>query len=334
MNHVASVTRLIFAFLLLPATLAAQVRPAPAPSVSPADADRRLPITMAPGGLRQLTAEENDERDPVFSPRGDVFAVSSNRSGTFELWLYPSRQGGIRQLTSNPTDAQDIAPDWHPNANALLFQSNRIGGIPNIWRYNFSERGITQLTLSKFGAEGARYSPDGNQIVFTMYDATARRSIWMMDAEGRNPTLLTDGFDPSWSPDGRTIVFARTVREGSDRTTDIWLMDVDGTNPRRLTTEKSKSETAPRFSPDGQTILFEMTWNPTDSVSATPTRRILREIWMIGVDGQNARQLTLYQGSRPSWSPDGRMAIFSSARGSSQDVWMIQPTVPNTVSRP
>ena len=334
MHRVSQLARVTVTLVALPAVLGAQIRPAPSATVSPADIDRRLPVSMAPGGLRQLTAEENDERDAVFSPRGDVIAVASNRSGTFELWLYPSRQGGIRQLTANPTDAQDVSPDWHPNGNALVFQSTRIGGTPNIWRYNFSERGVTQLTFSKFGAEGARYSPDGSQIIFTVYDATARRSIWMMDAEGRNATLMTDGFDPSWSPDGRTIVFARPVREGTDRTTDIWLMDVDGTNLRRLTTEKAKSETAPRFSPDGQSILFEMTWNPGDTGSGTPTRRILREVWMVGVDGQNARQLTLYEGSRPSWSPDGRLVIFSSARGASQDVWMIQPTVPNTLSRP
>jgi len=326
---------IVLALLVGGATVAtAQARPAGAPSSAPADPDRRLPISLAPAGLRQLTMDENDEREAVFSPRGDVFAVSSNRSGTFELWLYPSRQGGVRQLTMNPATTQDVSPDWHPSASSLLFQSTRIGGIPNIWRYNFGERGLTQLTFTKFGAENGRYSPDGSLIIYTAYDAAGRRHIWMVDAEGRNPTELGDGFDASWSPDGRTIVFARAVREGSDRTTDIWLMDADGTNARRLTGERAKSESAPRFSPDGQSIVYEMTWNPSDSSAAQPSRRILREVWMVGVDGQNARQLTLYEASRPSWSPDGKQVIFSTARGSSQDVWMIQPLVPNTVSRP
>lgn len=327
--------KVALALLIAGSTVAnSQTRPVGAATTSPGDLERRLPVSMAPAGLRQLTSDENDERDASFSPRGDTFAVSSNRSGTFEIWLYPSRQGGVRQLTMNPVGVQDVSPDWHPTTNSLLFQSNRIGGIPNIWRYNFGERGLTQLTFSKFGAENPRYSPDGSQLTYTAYDERGRRHVWMVDAEGRNPTELIDGFDASWSPDGRTIVFARSVREGSDRTTDIWLMDADGTNARRLTGEKAKSETSPRFSPDGQSIVYEMTWSPADSSAAQPSRRILREVWVVGADGLNARQLTLFEASRPNWAPDSKQVIFSSARGSSQDIWMVQAFVSNTVSRP
>ena len=324
----------ICTLMLAAGSVGAQTRPAVAPASAPADPERRLPISLAPAGLRQLTADENDERDAVFSPRGDGFAVASNRSGTFELWLYPSRQGGIRQLTMNAAGAQDVSPDWHPTGVNLLFQSNRIGGVPNIWRYNFNERGLTQLTFEKYGAEGARYSPDGSLIVYTTFDATGRRNLWLMDAEGRNPTTLGDGFDPSWSPDGRTIVYARAVREGVDRSTDIWLMDADGTNSRRLTGERAKSETAPRFSPDGRTILYEMTWLPADSTADASSRRINRQIWMVDADGSNARQVTLFEASKPTWSPDGRQVLFSAPRSASQDVWMLQPVITNSVSRP
>lgn len=336
-NSMRNMNRYTLALVLLMlATRVAisQVRPVGTATTSPGDLERRLPVSMAPAGLRQLTSDENDERDASFSPRGDIFAVSSNRSGTFELWLYPSRQGGVRQLTMNPVGVQDVSPDWHPTSNNLLFQSNRIGGIPNVWRYNFGERGLTQLTFTKFGAENPRYSPDGSQLIYTAFDEKGKRHIWMVDAEGRNPTELIDGFDASWAPDGRTIVFARSVREGSDRTTDIWLMDADGTNARRLTGEKAKSETAPRFSPDGQNIVYEMTWSPLDSTAAQASRRILREVWMVGADGLNARQLTLFEASRPNWTPDSKQIVLSSARGASQDVWMAQALVSNAVSRP
>lgn len=324
----------LMAGMLMSTAMSAQTRPSSTLGVPPVEPDRRPPSTIAPAGLRHLTMDENDERDATFSARADFFAVSSNRSGTFELWLYPSRQGGIRQITMNAPGVQDVLPDWNPNATGIIFQSNRIGGVPNVWRYNFNERGLTQLTFAKHGAEAPKYSPDGNNIVYTAYDADGHRRIWMMDAEGRNPTEMIDGFDPSWSPDGRTIVFARAVREGTDRTTDIWLMNADGTDPRRLTIERAKSETAPRFSPDGRTIVYEMTWTAVESSGNEPqSRQILREIWMVDLDGSNARQVTTFAGARPNFTMDGRV-VFSMTRAGSHDIWMIQPTVPNSVSRP
>ena len=76
-----------------------------------------------------------------------------------------------------------------------------------------------------------------------------------MDADGQNPTRLTDNFSenfaPAWSPDGTKIVFTSGVR--SD--TDIYVMDADGSNVVRLTHDADFEED-PAWSPDGAKIAF------------------------------------------------------------------------------
>jgi len=94
----------------------------------------------------------------------------------------------------------------------------------------------TRLTKSGNDIEPF-WSPDGEHIVFTS-DRDGNPNIYIMDADGSNVTLLTDGpgndNNPSWSPDGDRIAFS------SDRDGDweIYVMDADGSNTIQLTHNK------------------------------------------------------------------------------------------------
>jgi TolB protein len=86
------------------------------------------------------------------------------------------------------------------------------------------------------------YSPDGRQIAFdahengVTWETGTHWDVWVMTAEGDSRRNLTAGngmndWAPSWSPDGKTILFL----SGTNNTYDIFLMNADGTNRRRLT---------------------------------------------------------------------------------------------------
>jgi dipeptidyl aminopeptidase/acylaminoacyl peptidase len=109
-----------------------------------------------------------------------------------------------------------------------------------------------------------------------------------MDADGTNVRQLTSNADfdsaPSWSPDGKQIVFERapagTFTPGIEaQEKDVYVMNADGTDVRRLTDSPGLDE-GPEFSPDATKIVF------------SSARDGQQEIYVMDADGSNPRRLT------------------------------------------
>ncbi|MYE15704.1 MAG: S9 family peptidase [Gemmatimonadetes bacterium] len=109
--------------------------------------------------------------------------------------------------------------------------------------------------------------------------------------------------DPQVSPDGSQIVF---VRQWSDPHTDrnfsnLWIMNDNGSGQRSLTTGK-QADSWPRWSPDGQRLLY------LSDETGTPQLHVR---WMD--TGATTRITNLAEEPRvPAWSPDGSMIVYSS----------------------
>jgi Tol biopolymer transport system component len=166
-------------------------------------------------------------------------------------------------LTKDP--AGGMLPAWSPNGEKIAFAR---GG--EIWVMNADGSGQTNLTddhpRPAFPSVDSHpaWSPDGDKIAFKgirdgiTTRAFALNDIFVMDADGSNPTNLTNSpgsgdLAPAWSPDGTKIAF--TSDRDDDRRAAIYVMDTDGSNPIKLT-NNSAGGNSPTWSPDGTKVAF------------------------------------------------------------------------------
>jgi TolB protein len=132
----------------------------------------------------------------------------------------------------------------------------------------------------------------------------------IMSVDSSYQLQLTNGpqdYDPSYSPDGKKIAFARLSGPNFSRS-EIWVMDTDGTHQAQLTS--GSSDNAPSWSPDGKKIAYVRF-------------RERHEIWIMNSDGSNQTLLTISRSFSPSWSPDGKKIAFVSTRYGDTDIWMM-----------
>ena len=145
------------------------------------------------------------------------------------------------------------------------------------------------------------------------------RSIYVMDDDSSNVTLLTNTLrpsDPVWSPDGKQIAFTRRLRNKFGEIA-LFLMNADGTNIRQLT-EPTSRDTDPCFSPDGKNIVFER--------EERIDRKAKHSVCVLNLETGKIKKIYDLNAASPDWSPDGRQIVFATASdldGSGNSIWIM-----------
>jgi TolB protein len=182
-------------------------------------------------GRVRLTSTPQHESKPDWSPDGGRIAYLRYDHDQPAIWVMAADGSSQRQLTDNTVGSP---PDWSPDGTRILHQA----GDHRLYVINAD--GTGQRPISGIGpVRGARWSPDGTRIALTMRDA-----IWIINADGGGLRRLRHAVYPSWSPDGRYLVFL-AVSFVSVRTGELQIrrMDTDGRNQTILV--RDAVETAP-----------------------------------------------------------------------------------------
>jgi TolB protein len=168
------------------------------------------------------------------------------------------------------------------------------------------------------------FSPDGNLILFDRIKSTlsdgqyhyynSNSEIWVKNLQTGENTLLGQGLNPVFSPDGKKIVYAKYQASQSQ----IWIMDSNGENQSKLTDNNTLQWAyRPRFSPDGKYIIFTGNKKIESDNSS--------DLYIVPSDGGDLTRLTISKASdyHPYWANDGYI-YFVSDRGAKKgdfNIW-------------
>jgi serine/threonine protein kinase len=264
-------------------------------------------VNMETGKTRKIY--DGDAVQPSWSPNGKWIAYWGLPRGTGKrvIYIIPSSGGKPIEITSGRYI--DWCPTWSPDNKYLYFSSSR-GGSMNLWRVQIDENsgkklsGFEPVTTPSPFCEMAKFSDDGRRIAYVSADI--RDNIYKLNFDPStekiigSPVPVTEGTKQflylNISPDNNWIAAASKGEQES-----IYIMRSDGSGIVKLTNDGYKNR-GPAWSPDGKSLAFYS------------DRSGKYEIWEIGIDGSNLRQLSKTEGLifNPIWFPDGRKILFGS----------------------
>lgn len=171
---------------------------------------------------------------------------------------------------------------------------------------------------STAGEHGLSWSPNGRALLYTLGRTDGTDRIAKSLADGSAATVVSPACtgaclsddDPTYSPDGKKIVFARAfgpVVNENPAHVALFTMNADGSHLTQLTPKSTATQDGqPQWSPDGDKIAFVRT-----NTTAKPKNKGAIEI--MNADGSNIRRITPFtiDATVPRWSPNGKRLLFS-----------------------
>ena len=181
---------------------------------------------------------------PRFSPDGKKIIMSFAKDGNSDIYTMNLETRVVEKITEHTSI--DTSPSYSPDGKFICFNSDR-SGLQQIYVMRSDGSNIKRITFGK-GLYGTPvWSPRGDLIAFTKVHK-GRFYIGVMRPDGSGERLLTENFyqeAPSWSPNGRVLIFYRETKtdsEGKGFSAKLWSIDLTGYNERLIETETDGSD--------------------------------------------------------------------------------------------
>ncbi len=200
----------------------------------------------------------------------------------FDMYTVGSDGTDLRRITNYGVyTAEGVLS---PNGKRIVFTSLKDGDL-EIYTMNVDGTDVRRLTNIAGYDGGPWWSPDGKQIVYRSYHPTdpkelqdyqdllaqrivrpSKMEIWVMNADGSDQRQITHlggaNFGPSWTPDGKQIIFSSNYKNPRGANFDIYTVSLDGTGLTQITSDEG-FDGFPMFSPDGKKLIWGSGRNAT-----------------------------------------------------------------------
>ncbi len=181
---------------------------------------------------------------PRFSPDGKKIIMSFAKDGNSDIYTMDLETRLVERITED--SSIDTSPSFSPDGKYICFNSDR-SGLQQIYTMKSDGTGSKRISFGN-GIYGTPvWSPRGDLIAFTKMRA-GKFYIGVMRSDGTGERLLTENYyqeAPSWSPNGRLLVFYRetkTNKDGEGFSAKLWSIDITGYNERELKTKTDASD--------------------------------------------------------------------------------------------
>jgi Tol biopolymer transport system component/predicted Ser/Thr protein kinase len=236
-------------------------------------------------------------------------------------------------LQGDPVKIQDgVLND--PSYNIAVFTVAQSGML--VFQSGQTQNGARPILVSRNGtilrplgdkiseSDQPRFSPDGKQVAFYVYDMRSRRSnIWLYDlrSDGRRRLTTRPGGDfwPVWSRDGSSIFFSSM---GRDRR-DIYDQSTSHSGGEQEAFSSSGEDIVRDVSPDGETLLVE----------STDLAQRKGDLWLVPSKGKDRKpvsfQTTRFNEQRGRFSRDGNWIAYVSDESGEDEIYVKKVSTPD-----
>ena len=193
----------------------------------------------------------------------------------YDIFLATDKGEVEKRLTDTPGYDAEATVNW--KTGRMVYTSLASHDL-DLWTMRTDGSDKKQITRNEGYDGGAVFSRDGKKLVWranypktpTQMDrykslladnltAPMKMEIMVGDSDGRNAHPITNfgcaSFAPTFTRDGKKILFASNKHECDSRNFELYLINVDGTGLEQVTNFGGFTS-FPEFSPDGKTLVF------------------------------------------------------------------------------
>ncbi len=227
-------------------------------------------LDTATGAVRALTTADASDNSPVWSPDGTRVAFTAKRAGDEQPALYVIRADGGEAEKILELPLAISSPKWLPDSQRLVVATNVLPAHAadlEAMKKELKKQKDSKVT-AKVSESGVMrffdtWQLDGQAKHLILVDTATKRTVDLTPKWDRRFTY-SDAVDFDLSPDGKSLVLSAgstppPIRDQENR--DLFLLSIEKpeTAWKNLTADNPQSDSSPRFSPDGKSLLFSRT---------------------------------------------------------------------------